>query len=169
MNKTRTLITLLSIGVFLSANASTNLTNAAYSVSSKIVSSFEDRFTADAILGYWLHEDNVVKIQMEKIGRKYYGKMVWIEKPNFPDGTLKTDKFNPDPELRDVPFVGLRIVKDLEYKGNGTWGGGTLYDPEHGKTFGCKITLDSEEEAIVRGYIGFAFIGKSVRFTRVNG
>lgn len=138
-----------------------------YKISKKIISHIEDRFAADDIVGFWMHEENVVKIKIERIGNKYYGKMVWLEKPNFADGTPKKDIHNPDPALRDTPFIGLRIVKDLEYKGNGTWGGGTLYDPEHGKTYGCKITLVSENEANVRGYIGFAFIGKSVRFNRV--
>ncbi|MCX7744961.1 MAG: DUF2147 domain-containing protein [Flavobacteriales bacterium] len=143
------------------------LYNSSYKISKLIVSHAEDRFAADDIVGYWMHEENVVKIKIERIGNKYYGKMVWLEKPNFADGTPKKDIHNPDPALRDTPFIGLRIVKDLEYKGNGTWGGGTLYDPEHGKTYGCKITLVSENEADVRGYIGFAFIGKSVRFNRV--
>lgn len=138
-----------------------------YKVSETIICLIEDRFAADDIVGYWMHEDNVVKIKIERIGNKYYGKMVWLEKPNFADGTPKKDIYNPDPALRDTPFIGLRIVKDLEYKGNGTWGSGTLYDPEHGKTYGCKITLVSENEANVRGYIGFTFIGKSVRFNRV--
>lgn len=169
MNKTRTLLVLFFLVCTLAVQAGSKLSDAAFHVTSHIISKAEDRFTEDAILGYWLHFENVVKIQIEKIGHKYYGKIIWLEKPNFPDGTLKTDKYNPDPELRDVPFVGLRIVKDLEYKGNGTWGGGTLYDPEHGKNYGCKISLDSENEAIVRGYIGFTFIGKSVRFNRVNG
>ncbi len=138
-----------------------------YKVSEKIINLIEDRFAADDIVGYWMHEENVLKIKIERIGNKYYGKMVWLEKPNFADGTPKKDIYNPDPALRDTPFIGLRIVKDLEYKGNGTWGGGTLYDPEHGKTYGCRITLVSENEAYVRGYIGFTFIGKSVRFHRV--
>jgi uncharacterized protein (DUF2147 family) len=170
MNKLLHTTTLIAIFLFVTAGHffAGNLYNSTYNISAWLIERLEDRFTADDIVGFWMHEENVVKIKIERVGNKYYGKMVWLEKPNFADGTPKKDIYNPDPALRDTPFIGLRIVKDLEYKGNGTWGGGTLYDPEHGKTYGCKITLISQNEASVRGYIGFAFIGKSVRFYRVH-
>lgn len=169
MNKLLQIFAITFSFLFITANRSMagNLYKSAYTISAVLVERLKDRFVADDIVGYWMHEENVVKIRIERIGNKFYGKMVWLEKPNFADGTPKKDIHNPDPVLRDTPFIGLRIVKDLEYKGNGTWGGGTLYDPEHGKTYGCRITLVSENEAYVRGYIGFTFIGKSVRFIRV--
>jgi uncharacterized protein (DUF2147 family) len=126
----------------------------------------EDNFLADDIVGVWMNDEKTIKVGIEKIGNKFYGKLVWLEKPNRPDGSPKLDEFNPDPSLRDVPFMGLRIMKDMEYKGKGIWGGGTLYDPEHGKTYGCKVTLEDYNTAYIRGYIGFALIGKSVRFDR---
>lgn len=170
MNKLLQVITITFISFFVTVNRSiaVNLYKSAYTISAALVEIVYDRFVADDIVGYWMHEENVVKIKIERIGNKFYGKIVWLEKPNFADGTPKKDIYNPDPALRKTPFIGLRIVKDLEYKGNGTWGGGTLYDPEHGKTYGCRITLVSENEANVRAYIGFTFIGKSVRFNRVS-
>lgn len=127
-----------------------------------------DNFLADDVVGQWLNEEKTMTVQIEKIGRKYYGKLVWLEKPNKPDGSPKLDEFNPDPALRNVPFIGLRILKDMEYKGKGVWGNGTLYDPEHGKYYGCKVTLENQDIAIIRGYIGFSLIGKSVHFDRVK-
>ncbi len=125
-------------------------------------------FEPDDILGTWANSDNVLKVKIEKIGTHYFGKLVWLEKPNEPDGAPKLDKNNPDPTLRKVPFIGLRVMKDMKYKGDGVWSGGTLYDPEKGKTYGCKITLVSLDVANIRGYIGLSILGKTEKFSRVS-
>jgi uncharacterized protein (DUF2147 family) len=59
-------------------------------------------------------------------------------------------------------------MKDMKYKGNGVWSGGTLYDPEKGKTYGCKISLVNMNVASIRGFIGVALLGKSEKFSRVG-
>lgn len=120
------------------------------------------------ILGVWTNSDKILRVKIEKIGSHYFGKLVWLEKPNEPDGTPKLDKFNPDPALRKVPFIGLRIMKDMKYRGNGVWGGGTLYDPEKGKSYGCKITMISKDAANIRGFIGVSLLGKTEKFSRVS-
>lgn len=125
-------------------------------------------FNADDIVGVWANSDKIMKVKIEKIGSHYFGKLIWLEKPNEPDGSIKLDKHNPDPTLRKVPFIGLRVMKDMKYRGDGVYGGGTLYDPEKGKTYGCKITLVSIDEANIRGYIGVSLLGKTEKFTRVK-
>jgi uncharacterized protein (DUF2147 family) len=125
-----------------------------------------DKFTADGVIGVWVNEDQTVKVQIEKIGSRYHGKIIWLERPNWPDGTLKKDKYNPDPALRNVPFIGLRVVKDMEYRGNGVYGGGTIYDCESGKTYGLRLTLQDMDTALLRGYIGITLLGKTVTFVR---
>lgn len=122
---------------------------------------------SESILGTWQDEKNIMKVQIEKLGGEYFGKIVWLEKPNEADGSPKLDKYNPDKSLRHIPFIGLRILKNLVYKGEGIWGGGTIYDPEHGKTYSCKISLLDVNTANIRAFIGFSFIGKSMNFMRV--
>lgn len=126
------------------------------------------QFNPDDIIGVWTNSDQVMKVKIEKIGSHYFGKLIWLEKPLEPDGKPKLDKNNPDPSLRSVPFIGLRVMKDMKYKGDGVWGGGTLYDPEKGKTYGCKITMTSMEVANIRGYIGLSLLGKTEKFSRVS-
>lgn len=140
--------------------------NLQVSAQSKTLSS--QTFNADDICGTWTNSDKVMKVKIEKIGSHYFGKLIWLEKPNEPDGAPKLDKHNPDPTLRKVPFIGLRVMKDMKYRGDGVWGGGTLYDPEKGKTYGCKITLVNMDEANIRGYIGVSLLGKTERFSRVD-
>lgn len=125
-------------------------------------------YGADDIIGTWMNLDKILKVKIEKIGTHYFGKLIWLEKPLEPDGTTKLDKNNPDQSLRKVPFIGLRIMKDMKYKGDGIWSGGTLYDPEKGKTYGCKITLVSIGVASIRGFIGISMLGKSENFSRVS-
>lgn len=127
-----------------------------------------EKYGENALTGVWINEEKSVKVKIERIGRKFYGKIIWLEKPNWPDGTPKLDKYNPDPALRSTPFIGLRTLRDMEYEGNDTWGGGTLYDPESGKTYGCRITLENHNLALIRGYMGFRLLGRTVRFERVT-
>jgi len=127
-----------------------------------------EKFGKDAILGVWINEEKSVKVRIERIGNKYHGKIIWLERPNWPDGTVKLDRYNPDASLRERPFIGMRTVMDLSYMGRDTWGGGKLYDPEEGKTYGCKISLDQYDVATIRGYIGLTLLGRSVYFYRVN-
>jgi uncharacterized protein (DUF2147 family) len=125
-------------------------------------------YSADDIIGTWTNSDNIMRVKIEKIGSHYFGKLVWLEKPKEPDGTPKLDKHNPDPNLRTVPFIGLRVMKDMKYRGDGVYSGGTLYDPEKGKTYGCKIAMVSKDIASIRGFVGVALLGKSEKFSRVS-
>lgn len=125
-------------------------------------------FNPDDILGVWSNSDKIMNVKIEKIGSHYFGKLIWLEKPNEPNGSPKLDKNNPDPTLRRVPFIGLRVMRDIKYRGEGVWGGGSLYDPEKGKTYGCKIMMDVKNEVKIRGYIGLTLLGKSEKFYRIS-
>lgn len=139
-----------------------------FQASAQTVKINSESFNADDILGVWANSNKVLNVKIEKIGSHYFGKIIWLEKPNEPDGAPKLDKHNPDPTLRKVPFIGLRVMKDMKFKGDGIWSGGTLYDPEKGKTYGCKITLISKDVASIRGFIGLSLLGKSEKFSRVS-
>jgi len=47
------------------------------------------------------------------------------------------------------------ILKGLKKRGT-EWSGGTILDPENGKTYRCKIWLD-DGKLKVRGYLGILF------------
>jgi len=155
------LVFCFTFSIFLMAGINLNV----FSQSTDLKS---ESFEADDIVGIWSNSDNIMKVKIEKIGSHYFGKLIWLEKPNEPDGSPKLDKFNPDPDLRKVPFIGLRVMRDMKYKGDGVYSGGTLYDPEKGKTYGCRITLVSVDQANIRGYIGVSLLGKTEKFTRVS-
>ena len=135
----------------------------------------------DAILGLWATDPEggggPAHVEIVKEGGTYQGKIVWLEEavyppgdPDGPEGEPKTDRNNPDPERRDDPVIGLLIVEGFTFKGDGRWQGGTIYDPDNGKTYKCKIRFGDDENTLkVRGFIGFSMIGRTTYWTRVEG
>ncbi|MGY6560570.1 MAG: DUF2147 domain-containing protein [Luteibaculaceae bacterium] len=123
----------------------------------------------DKILGVWEPGHGKAKVKIEKIGDKYYGKLVWLKEPNDPDtGKPKTDKNNPDESMRDVPLRGYRILKDFTYKGNGEWAEGTIYDPENGSLYSCEIKMKDDNTLDIRGFIGVKTFGRSDTWKRLQ-
>ncbi len=81
-------------------------------------------------------------------------------------GKPKTDRYNPNPKLRDRPVLGMILMSDFVYVGKNLWEEGKVYDPESGKTYKCKMILKSANKLEVRGFIGFSLFGRTVTWTR---
>ncbi|MDI1235371.1 MAG: DUF2147 domain-containing protein [bacterium] len=123
---------------------------------------------ADKLLGTWEPGDSRSKIKIEKIGSKYFGKIVWLKEPNDPATKQpKLDKNNPDTALRNNPLKGNRILKDFIYVGKKEWGSGSIYDPKNGKTYKCVINMKDDNTIDIRGYIGIKAIGRTDTWKRV--
>lgn len=134
----------------------------------------------DAILGIWATdpegEGGQAHVEITRAGDQYSGKIVWLDQPLYTgddedgeEGQPKIDKNNPDPALQSRPIMGLELMSGFKYDGKGTWKKGTIYDPDNGKTYKCKLRLGDEGELNVRGYIGVSMIGRTSRWTRVDG
>jgi len=133
---------------------------------------------ADAVTGVWLTEagdkGGRARVEVKQEGSEYVGRIIWLEEPNFPSGPHqgepKIDLENPDEDLRDRPIIGLPILEGMTYEGDGTWSGGTIYDPANGKTYKAKMSLDgAEDESLdVRGFIGFSLFGRTTTWKRVE-
>jgi uncharacterized protein (DUF2147 family) len=102
-----------------------------------------------------------------KCGDEYCGKIVWLKEPKNDEGKDKTDINNPDPEKRGRNIIGLNIVWGFKFDKYGKWVGGKIYDPDNGKTYSCKMTLESEK-LNVRGYMGISLLGRTTVWTRVE-
>jgi uncharacterized protein (DUF2147 family) len=126
------------------------------------------KFNANDITGKWYTEENksLIKIYLAKNG-KYYGKIVWLKEPNYEkgdkeEGKIKHDRNNPDKEKRSRPIVGLLLLRGFEFDGDDEWDGGTIYDPEEGKTYKCNMWLSKDKNTLhVRGFIGVSLIGRT--------
>jgi uncharacterized protein (DUF2147 family) len=134
-----------------------------------VMISYSQTPSADAILGKWLNEDKDAHVQIYQENGKYYGKIVWLNEPNEPaTGLPKLDDENEDESLRTRPVMGLILLKDFIYDGDGEWEDGTIYDPKNGSTYDCYMHFDENGVLKIRGYIGISWIGRNTYWTRVQ-
>lgn len=131
---------------------------------------------ADAVVGRWYTEGNESQVEIYKTDDGAYdGKLVWFENPVYeaddPEaGKPLRDRENPDPARQNDPLEGLVILKDFQYDADdNSWSGGTIYDPERGKTYKCVMRLGETGDTLdVRGYIGIPALGRTTQWTRVT-
>lgn len=70
--------------------------------------------------------------------------------------------------LHNAPIVGLKILDGFRDE-DGAYVGGTILDPENGKTYRSRMTLTGDGTALeVRGYIGVPAFGRTQTWTRVK-
>ena len=115
------------------------------------------------IVGEWWSPKKDARIEIYKSADKYFGKLGWVS----PQDENKLDEKNPDPKLKTEKILGLVILKDFIFKNN-VWVDGTIYDPNNGKTYSCKMSLEKGSPDIlkVRGFIGVSLFGRSETFER---
>ena len=119
----------------------------------------------DKLLGTYLTQDKSSKIEFYKLGNKYFGKVVWMKDPNDPKTNKPyLDSDNPDPAKRSLPVMGMDIIHDIVYSKD-KWEGGTLYDPNTGKTWDCNISFDGNKLK-VKGFWKVSWIGKTETWTK---
>ncbi len=129
--------------------------------------------SADDILGIWFNGEKDARIEIMRCGERYCGKVVWLQEPNYPEGsrdgapgTPKLDHNNPDPSQRKTPITGLQIVRGFLFAGENIWKDGKVYDPKNGKTYQGKMTLVTPNRLDLRGFIGISLIGRTTTWTR---
>lgn len=113
---------------------------------------------SQTVVGKWTTIDDKTgkeksTVELYKYESQLYGKITYLfpreGREENPKCTLCTD------DRKDKPLVGLQIVRNLKWDGE-TWYGGTIVDPENGKSYKVKmwITKDAPDKLNVRGYIG---------------
>lgn len=121
---------------------------------------------SDKIEGIWFNDVKDAKIQIYKAkDGKFYGKIIWLKEP-LKNGKPKLDDKNRKENLKTQPIVGLVILKYFEKDGD-IYEDGTIYDPENGKTYDCKITYKGKTLSI-RGYVGISLLGRTTVWERAG-
>jgi len=115
--------------------------------------------------GTWLSGDGDGWIEITHVGDGLSG--IIKGSPNAGDDRPDRDVKNPDPALRDRLLTGLELFRGFSYDGDGRWTGGTIYDPNSGKTYRCIITWVDKDTLKVRGYIGAPMLGRTETWRRV--
>jgi uncharacterized protein (DUF2147 family) len=113
------------------------------------------------ILGRWLTEarDGIIEIT-RAADQSYQGRIVGG------DARRRLDRHNPDPGRRRQELLGQSILLGLHDDGEGKWSGGTIYDPDSGRTYRCNIELLDHDRLKLRGFIGLALLGRSQIWSR---
>lgn len=124
-------------------------------------------FASSTVHGLWLTEAGTGTVRVADCGS---GPMEGtpcgvVATADIPDGEPTTDVNNSDPDLRDVPIIGLTMLDGFEQSGS-KWKKGRIYNPEDGKSYKSSIQLDEDPNVLkVKGCI--AFLCQTQRWTRV--
>jgi uncharacterized protein (DUF2147 family) len=71
-------------------------------------------------------------------------------------------------DRKDQPVVGMVIMWGLHKDGD-VWDGGSILDPNNGKTYSVKLTpSDDGSKLQVRGFIGWSLLGRTQVWNRVT-
>ncbi len=121
-------------------------------------------------VGYWrtVPDDGAAPatIQIWLEAGKLFGKIVGIEARPGIDPNAKCERC--EGALKNRPIRDLIIIQGLSPSGD-EWTGGTILDPGNGKSYRCKIqVLQGGAKLKVRGYIGFALLGRTQIWVRAE-
>lgn len=68
---------------------------------------------------------------------------------------------------KNKPLKGLVIINGLSKDGD-EWNGARILDPKTGNEYKCYITLEAPNKLKVRGYLGFALLGRTQYWYKVT-
>lgn len=122
------------------------------------------------IIGVWTTENAKSTVEISKCDAGFCGQIIALKEEMYPAddemaGQKKIDRNNPDESKQSNPIIGLQILTGFEFDGDNVWEDGKIYDPNNGKTYKCKMTLEGNTLK-VRGYIGFALLGRTTEWSR---
>jgi uncharacterized protein (DUF2147 family) len=113
-------------------------------------------------VGKWKTIDDSTKeakaiVELWEHNGKLYGKIVKLFRKAGEDQDPKCDKCKGD--KKDKKVIGMVIVEGLSKDGD-EWKGGSILDPDNGKTYKCKMSLE-KGKLKVRGFIGVSMLGRT--------
>ncbi len=134
---------------------------------------------SDGLLGTWLVESATgdpahieIYSQIEDGVEIVYGKFIFFpgeDENGVNIGESALDSLNPDESLRNRRLIGLDMLEGMTFnQDKNRWDGGTVYDPDIGKYYKCRLTLRDENQLELRGYIGIPLFGRSDIWTRLG-
>jgi uncharacterized protein (DUF2147 family) len=116
------------------------------------------------VLGRYWFPDRDGQFEVVREGGRYFGKVIAYDI----EGQL--DENNKDNSLRGRPFVGINMLADFHYDADDNrWTGGSIYDAVSGTTYDCTMWFEDGKPHVIqaRGFVGFAFLGRTESFERV--
>jgi uncharacterized protein (DUF2147 family) len=118
-------------------------------------------------VGIWLTENDKAHVEIFACDSMLCGRIVWARQQTETTETL-LDIHNPDEDLRHRPIVGLLILRKFIADGANRWTGGTVYDPETGKSYSATMKLVDRDTLKLRGYVLIPLFGRTTTWTRLE-
>lgn len=123
---------------------------------------------AQTIFGTW-HSRNEDTGKIDSVVEVYehngkaFAKIIEIKNPDRKNAVCDLC----EGKNKNKPILGLNILTGLQKDGD-EWSGGQILDPRNGKIYKCYIQLEGANKLKIRGYIGFALIGKTAYWERAE-
>ena len=123
---------------------------------------------AQSPIGTWKTIDDETKqaksyVEMFEKDGKLYGKVTKILTKGKEDAKC-TDCSGA---LKNKPILGMQILSGLKKDGK-EWNGGKIIDPNSGKEYKAKMSLNGNDKLDVRGFIGISLVGRTQTWQRVK-
>lgn len=120
---------------------------------------------AQSIIGEWetFDDESGEKLSIVEIYKKgdlYYGKINHLFEDPLDSICVKCEG-----DKKNKPIIGLIIIENL-MEDDDEFNGGTILDPDNGKTYKCYLELEDQNKLKLRGYIGFSLIGRTQYWQR---
>jgi uncharacterized protein (DUF2147 family) len=112
----------------------------------------------DAVFGEWGTQGMSAKVTVAPCSARsdlVCGTISWLWEPVDASGRPKTDAENPSPDLRGRPLIGAQILSGFRREPSGALDGGTIYNPEDGRTYGATLRLQGADTLAVEGCVLF--------------
>ncbi|MDM1548890.1 MULTISPECIES: DUF2147 domain-containing protein [Empedobacter] len=123
---------------------------------------------AQSPIGIWKTIDDETKqaksyVEIFEKDGKLYGKVTKILTKGKEDAKC-TDCSGA---LKNKPILGMQILSGLKKDGK-EWNGGKIIDPNSGKEYKAKMSLNGNDKLDVRGFIGISLVGRTQTWQRVK-
>ena len=123
---------------------------------------------AQSPVGTWKTIDDETKqaksyVEIFEKDGKLYGKVTKILTKGKEDAKC-TDCSGA---LKNKPILGMQILSGLKKDGK-EWNGGKIIDPNSGKEYKAKMSLNGNDKLDVRGFIGISLVGRTQTWQRVK-
>ncbi len=134
---------------------------------------------SEGVLGTWLATSATgdpahIQIYTKTVDgvEMFYGRFTFFpgeDENGVNIGETALDTLNPDEALRGRRLLGLDMLEGLTYdKEKNRWDGGTVYDPDVGKYYKSRLSLQDTDHLELRGYVGISLFGRSDIWTRLK-
>jgi uncharacterized protein (DUF2147 family) len=112
-------------------------------------------------IGEWRTANGLANVRIDDCDGILWGIISWEKEPGG------VDSYNPNAGERNRPTLGLHILLSMKPTRPGLWQG-EVYNPENGKTYDSRLSLDSPDSLRIEGCV-LGFLCGSENWTRVKG